>query len=161
MAFPVWEGPVMLTQVFGLFDVCLASVTSACWIWTAVALVCILLAFSIVGFAAYRIHECIMAGDLKWKKSKIKPLVKIRQEFNEIHSMKEKVSACFLIVFAMRFSGEWTTHGEKGEFWSFLVKDFTSMQWLFYFFKIFSKFLNAFAVNVVPGSCFSLWSFYS
>ena len=162
MTFPVWEGPVMLTQVFGLCDVSLAMVTSACWIWTTVAFIGLFFGFGIVGFGAYRIHKCIKAGELMWKKSKIKHPTKIRQEYNKIRSKKQKFSACFLIFFAVRFKGDWTKHSEMAKFWSCWAANYTSELWIFFSFKMFGKFFNAFVANVIPGSCscFPLYPFF-
>jgi len=160
MAFPVWEGPVALTQVFGLCDVSLAMVTSACWIWSTVSALCLAFGIGIVAFGAYRIHTCIKAGEMKWKKSKIKHPTTIREEFKQIVSTKQKLSACFLIFFAMRFSGDWAKHSALARFWGFLVANFSSTMWIYFSMKLFGKLLNAFVTNVIPGS-FSAAFFYT
>ena len=155
MAFPVWEGPVMLTQVFGLCDVSLAMATSACWIWRTLSALCLIFGIGIVAFGAYRIHACIKAGTLTWDKSKIKHPAKIREEFKQISSTEHKISACFLIFFAMRFSGNWAKHDDMARFWSFLVANFSSTIWIYFSIKLFGKLLNAFVTNIIPGSFFA------
>jgi len=152
MAFPVWEGPVVLTQVFGLCDVSLAMMTSACWIWQTVSAICLIFGIGIVAVGAYRIHTCIKACEIKWQKSNIKHPTKIREEFKQIASTTHKMSACFLIFFAMRFSGDWTKHSDKARFWGFLVANFSSTLWIYFSIKLAGKFLNAFVTNVIPGS---------
>jgi len=156
MKFPTWEGPLLLTQFYGIVHVCVRLLVSDCPIWLAVGAFTLSAVGGIVMMVFYRIIRCKMAkGTILWMDSPSKSISEFKEATRSM-GVREKLRSSVEWLYACRFEGTWKKTSDSARHWGFILDRVSKMWWTFSAFKLFVKCYAAVAVNVFPGSTGSL-----
>ena len=136
LAFPGWEGPVFVAQLFGTTDIIAACFRVVCWQWKLFAVFLLLsgpVAFFVV--AVYKVYRLVA----KNRTAKVAGLVfneSPKRSYGEMWAGLTEggictgVSQCFIFVMDIRFRGGWMKKDAEARFWGFLMGAYTDEFWL-------------------------------
>ena len=152
MHFPMWEGPVFMTQFYGLMDVCVQLLESDCAVWHAAGAATVAVIWGVVLIGGYRIIRCIVTKKtILWIET---PVMSIQEFQDATKSMRaqEKLRCFVEWVYACRFEGLWVKKSDVAQHWAFLIDRYSKVWWSFFLYRLLVKCYFAVAVNVFPGA---------
>lgn len=152
MRFPNWEGPLLLTQFYGVVDVCVRLLLSNCALWLAVGVLNLSVVGGILIMAFYRIARCKTAKKtILWMDTPSKTIEEFKEATKRM-GVREKLRCTFEWLYACRFEGTWAKTSDIANFWGFVLDRLSNMWWTFFVYKLLIKCYAAVAAVVFPGS---------
>jgi hypothetical protein len=152
--FPAWEGPVFVSQLFGLADAMCTLLRVRCLGWNIAGLLLFLaapVAFTVVcTMKVYRL--VVMQGTLRWVPSPKRTVQSMLQELKDMPGCIPRLSQLFVYGMELRYAGGWSKQGSEATFWGFLMGAYTGsfsgiLTWV-----LGKKLLNALNKQLLDGS---------
>ena len=153
MAFPGWEGPVFVAQMFAIADTAAAVGTVECLGFQIFGIVWLLaLPVLFVVFATYKVHVLVhTAKTLKFNPSAKHTISSMRSVMKDVPGLSAKMSQCFVFFMDFRFSGGWAKTDDIAKFWGFLMAAYTDKFTLILTWTLLKKIFNAVNKNFFDG----------
>ena len=98
-----------------------------------------------------RLNQCMRDKEIVWVKSKVKSDEIFKNDLKNITTTSGKIGYWFRWFVAKRQLGTWTFLTPHAQFWSFFLSNVSANMWIFFAWKIFTKFWSALVVNVCTG----------
>ena len=146
------QGPVLVSQMFGIADVCLQHLTSTCMWWIIISSLGLFLIISFIACGVYRLRASMREGEMTWIKSQALGFSDIKHQEKSTTGMGRGVLACFQMGYMLRFAGDWKKDSTHAKFWGFLVGNVGESLWPFFAFKLLFKCYAALVVNFAAGT---------
>jgi hypothetical protein len=156
LRFPCWEGPVLIVQLFGLCDVSVKVMQSACSQWKLGGIIVLSAPVGVLMFAFYRCWLLHAEGSFEFVRPphrSVKQIYEDAWQTKGTHRFGPVVATTMVIytvlndLHAQRFRGDWEKHSKEAKYWGWLLSD-TGSQWFCGFFPLLKKVLTAISVNV-------------
>jgi len=125
MTFPMWEGPVFLTQIMGISDSLLALMTTGC-LWWQVGAWALFLAGPVgfLMFACFSLYKHTGTKTLEYEPADWPSFASCRDTFREA-KWYGKPYAMYDYYSGLKIRGGWSDGNAQGRHWSFSVGDFS------------------------------------
>ena len=152
MMFPMWEGPVFLTQFLAICDSMSGIITSKC-VWHQ-ALACVILGVlpvSFMIFAIVRLRKHINDKTLIYLKRPQPSLKEIWKKGKTTKGFFPKILYLYGAHKNRNFRGDWNDDNPTARRWAFVIASYTGFAWLFAVYCLFRKILLALILNVLDA----------
>jgi len=153
MMFPMWEGPVFLTQYLAICESMSGIVVSRCyWHKILVAIVLGLIPGFFMIFAFIRLRKHMKAGTIAYRRRPQPASFKEAwTECKQKDGMFYKLLYIIGILKNRTFRGDWRDDNVIARRWSFMINDYTGYAWLFGLYTLFRKTLFALITTLLDG----------
>jgi hypothetical protein len=152
MIFPMWEGPVFLTQFLAICDSMAGIITSKCVWHRALAYVIFgVLPVSFMIFAIVRLRKHINDKTLIYLKRPQPSLKEIWKKGKTTKGFFPKILYFYGAHKNRNFRGDWNDDNPTARKWAFVIASYTGFAWLFAVYCLFRKLLLALILNVLEA----------
>ena len=153
MMFPMWEGPVFLTQFLGICDSMASILTSKC-VWHQIIsyLVLGILPFSFMILAFVQLRKHVSERTIVYI---IRPQPTLKEIWNKAKNTKGFFSKILYVYGARKnrnVRGDWNDNNKIARRWSFLIASYTGFVWMFAVYMLLRKTLLALILNLFDGA---------
>ena len=151
LAFPMWEGPVFLTQFIGITEALCGLLGSGCvWIVVVSALLVCAGPVAFVIYAGYALHARRADGSLAYERAPWPSCAELRERWSSAKWFG-KYYAVQDYLTGLKCRGEWGADSSAGRHWSFIVGDFTKFAYLYCIWLLVKKLLLTATMQHIDG----------